>query len=66
MNRKGWTAYGYNMERSEVLEEKIAKGAKYLIYADGKDADLSPIRDYLNDTVGVYKNATIFRLSSRE
>lgn len=66
MNRKGWTSYGYNMEKPDVLREKISKGAKYLIYAQGKGADLTPIQEFLTDTVTTYKNAVVFRLPPPE
>ena len=62
MNRKGWTAYGGNMNNSRSLQQKIDRGARYILTADNSTLDVSAVQHLIGEEIGRFRNVKIFKV----
>ncbi|MCF8367132.1 MAG: glycosyltransferase family 39 protein [Bacteroidales bacterium] len=61
MNQKGWTNFNVKGQ-SQLLEEKIEMGAKYLIISDPAILQSREIASFTNQKIGAFQGIQIFRL----
>ena len=62
MNRKGFCNYNSNFELPGVMEDRVAKGAKYLIINDTLIMDEPWLKPYLDYPLKSYRNVRVFDL----
>ncbi len=62
MNKKGWTGYGLQLT-NEGINERIDKGAKYLIVNNMEELTNKGIPQvFLSNEIGRYKNVHVYKL----
>jgi hypothetical protein len=62
MGQKGWSDF-YRITSHEHMNERIDKGAKYLIVADKQVLEKEFLKPFLSNQIGYYDGITIFKLS---
>ncbi|MBN2635601.1 MAG: glycosyltransferase family 39 protein [Prolixibacteraceae bacterium] len=64
MNRKGYTSFGSDLTKPEVINNRIENGAKYLIVTDTTVLSQEYLKSFLKKEIGNYENVFVYDLQN--
>lgn len=62
MNRKGYTNFGSDLSKSEIIYKRIDQGAKFLVVTDTMIVSKSHLKPFIQNPLGNYENVHVYDL----